>query len=258
VAVTDGEIETIEKDVRLSQLSTQWSMLTDAYDTSTEEFDRALKFQTLRYLGAVHRYFLKTVQDPEVVADLNQEFATRFLEGGFLRYDPKVGRFRDYLKRSVRNLMIDHHRRRAKSRHLDSDWERAIVDDESDELDDQFIEAWRGDILDRAWNALEDLERRTKLPHHTILKHRAQHPGETSEEMARALGAELGVPLSPGALRQRLQHARERWVGFIVDEVKLSLNSRKRSEVEEELADLRLLHLCKPVMNRLKLDLEED
>jgi hypothetical protein len=47
-------------------------------------------------------------------------------------------------------------------------------------------------------------------------------------------------------------------VGFIIDEVKLGLHKKTRSAVEEELADLRLLHLCKPVMNRLKLDLEDE
>lgn len=256
--MVDAEVETIDQDARLSQLSTEWSKLTYAYDASTEEYDRAVQFQTLRYLRAVHRYFLKTVHDPEVVADLNQEFAARFLEGSFFKYDPNRGRFRDYLKRSVRNLMIDHHRRRAKTRQIDSDWERAIVDDSSAELDDQFTDAWRSEILDRAWNSLEELQHRTKLPYYTVLKHRALHPGQSSEEMAAEVGKLIGQPLTPGAFRQRLQHARERWVGFIIDEVKISLRSKKRSDVEEELAELRLLHLCKPVMNRIKLDLEED
>jgi RNA polymerase sigma factor (sigma-70 family) len=255
--VADVPLETVDKDPRLSQLSTQWSMLTDAYDVSTAEFDRALQFQTLRYLGAVHRYFLKTVRDPDVVQDLNQEFATRFLAGSFLKYDPKLGRFRDYIKRAVRNLMLDFHRRRGKARQIESKWERSIVDETADAADETFIEAWRSEILDRAWTALEDLQRRTRVPYHTILKHRAMHPSQTSEQMAKQLGTVLGQPLSPGALRQRLQHARERWVGFMIDEVKTSLGTSKRSAVEEELGDLRLLHLCKPVMNRLKLDLED-
>ncbi|MFO0888441.1 MAG: hypothetical protein U0790_04755 [Isosphaeraceae bacterium] len=76
--------------------------------------------------------------------------------------------------------------------------------------------------------------------------------------MAEELGKVLGQEAHARRVRRRLQHARERWVEFIIGEVKLSLRSNKRSVVEEELADLRLLHLCKPVMNRLKLDLEED
>lgn len=251
--MTEIHLETVEKDPRLSQLSTHWTMLTNAYDVSTEEFDRALQFQTLRYLGAVHRYFLRTVRDPEVVEDLNQEFATRFLEGNFLKYDPKLGRFRDYIKRAVRNLMVDYHRGKARTRRIESDWEHAIIDDSASERDEEFIEAWRGEILDRAWNALEELQRRTKAPYYTVLKYRAQHPRQSSEEMATHLEKVLGQELTPAAVRNRLQHAREKWVGFIVDEVKLGLSDKSRSAVEEELADLRLLHLCKPVIERLKL-----
>jgi RNA polymerase sigma factor (sigma-70 family) len=258
VAVARVRIETVEQDPRLSQLSTQWTMLTDAYDVSTEEFDRALQFQTLRYLSAVHRYLLKTVHDPEAVQELNQEFATRFLEGNFLKYDPKIGRFRDYIKKAVRNLMVDYYRRKAKTRQIDTELARTIIDESSpNDSDDEFTDAWRSEILDRAWNSLEEFQRRTKVAHHTILKHRAQHPGQTSEQMAEDLGRILGQKLTPAALRNRLQHAREKWVGFIIDEVKLGLRKKTRSAVEEELADLRLLHLCKPVMNRLKLDLDE-
>jgi RNA polymerase sigma factor (sigma-70 family) len=257
-AVPDVQVEAIEKDPRLSQLSTQWTLLTNAYDVSTEEFDRALQFQTLRYLGAVHRYFLKTVRDPAVVDDLNQEFAARFLEGNFLKYDPKLGRFRDYIKRAVRNLMIDFHRRKARTKRLETDWERMIVDESSSDVDDKFTDAWRSEILDRAWNSMEELQKRTNVPYYTILKHRAKYPALSSEQLAEQLGRVLGLRLTPAAIRTRLQHAREKWVGFIVEEVMLGLQQKTRSAVEEELADLRLLHLCKPVMDRLKLDLQDD
>ena len=172
------EVEAVEKDPRLSELSTQWTMLFQAHHGTPEQMTDALRIMMLRYEGAVHRYFLKAVGDPEVVRELDQEFALRFLKGKFLKYDPKLGRFRDYVKRAVRNLMMDYHRQKGKTQRLDTDLRSGgrratrVVD----EIDEQIITAWRDELLDRAWNALEDLEKRTGQPHHTILKYRARNP----------------------------------------------------------------------------------
>ena len=253
------EVEAVETDPRLSELSTQWTMLFQAHHGTPEQMNDALRIMMLRYEGAVHRYFLKAVGDPEVVRELDQEFALRFLKGKFLKYDPKLGRFRDYVKRAVRNLMMDHHRQKGKTRHLDTDFDQAVVAGSSvDEIDEQIIDAWRDELLDRAWNALEDLEKRTGQPHHTILKCRARNPDLNSDQMARELAPVLGKSLSGGALRNRLQHAREKWVGLLVDEVKASLRTPSREDVEEELAELRLLRYCKPVMARLNFDLGQN
>jgi RNA polymerase sigma-70 factor (ECF subfamily) len=212
----------------------------------------------LRYSGAVHRYLLKTVGDIEEVRELDQEFALRFLKGNFLKYNPSYGRFRDYVKGAVRNLMIDYYRRKSRTRRLDTDMERTIVGASGlEDLDEQIIDAWRDDLLDRAWDALVSLEQRTGQPYHTVLKLRVTHPQDSSAQMAEKLGPKLGRTLSPGACRQLLQRAREKWAGSLIDEVKVSLKEPTRENVEEELADLRLLHLCKPVLKRLDFDAEE-
>jgi RNA polymerase sigma-70 factor (ECF subfamily) len=230
-------------------------MLFEANYGTPEQASDALRLLMLRYSGAVHRYLLKTVGDAEEVNDLDQEFALRFLKGKFLNYDPKVGRFRDYVKRAVRNLMIDYYRRKDKTRRLDTSMELKVVGQNGlEDLEERIIEAWRDDLLDRAWDSLHDHEKRTGQPYHTVLKFRVTHPDETAAEMAEQISPTLGRPLSAGAFRQLLQRAREKWAGSLIDEVKLSLKSPSRENVEEELADLRLLHLCKPVLNRLDLN----
>lgn len=244
--------EGIDREPRLSELSTHWTMLFEARHGTPEEASAALKLLMLRYSGAVHRYLLKAVGNAEVVKELDQEFALRFLKGSFLKYDPSVGRFRDYVKRAVRNLMIDYHRQKRKVKHLDSNLEVNLVDPGgSDDFDQQIIEAWRDDLLDRAWNALHSFEARTGQPYYTVLQFRVMHPNKTSAEMAAGLSPKLGRTLSAGAFRQLLQRAREKWAGSLIDEVKVSLRSPTRENIEEELADLRLLHLCKPVLNRM-------
>ncbi|WP_165221081.1 RNA polymerase sigma factor [Aquisphaera insulae] len=251
-------MERVKEEPRLCELSTNWTMLFRASHGTPEEVSDALKLMMLRYSGAVHRYLLKTVGDPDEVTELDQEFALRFLKGNFLKYDPTVGRFRDYVRGAVRNLMIDYHRRqtssRKKIRHLDTDLEATIVGESGLEgLDEQVDQAWRDDLLDRAWESLAELESRTGQPYHTVLKHRVRHPDQKSAQMAAALSPALGRTLTSGAVRQLLQRARERWAASLIDEVKLSLDAPTRDNVEQELADLKLLHLCKPILDRIDL-----
>ncbi len=250
-------VQDVARDPRLSELSTQWTMLFRAHHGSPEEVNDALRLMMLRYEGAVHRYLLKAVGDADAVRDLDQEFALRFLKGSFLKFDPSLGRFRDYVKRAVRNLMVDHYRGKGKTRHLDTALEMSIVgDDGAAELDEQFTTAWRDELLDRAWHALEAHETRTGNRFHSILKYRAQNPQLNSAQMAEQLAPVLGRAVTAGALRQLLQRSREQWVKYLIDEVKVSLKTPSRDEVEEELADLKLLELCKPVLNRLTFDME--
>jgi RNA polymerase sigma-70 factor (ECF subfamily) len=252
-------VEEVEKDSRLSELSTHWTMLFEANHGTPEQSGEALRLMMLRYSGAVHRYFLKIAGNAETARELDQEFAVRFLKGDFLKYDPRVGRFRDYVKRAIRNLLIDHLRRQGKTRHLDTQLEISIVDDTSVEDPDQrFIESWRSELLDRAWTALEDFERRTGQPYHRALRFRAKHPDLSSPEMARRLAPELGQSHSPGAFRQLLQRARDKWTEFLIDEVRVSLKTPSSDEIEEELAELSLLELCRPAMKRLGLNPERN
>ena len=156
-------MEDVEKDPRLSELSTNWTMLFEAHHGTPEQASDALRLLMLRYSGAVHRYLLKTVGNPEEVKELDQEFALRFLKGNFLKYDPSVGRFRDYVKRAVRNLMIDYHRRKGKTRRLDTSMELAVVGESGlEDFEERIIEAWRDDLLDRAWDSLQSYEQRAR------------------------------------------------------------------------------------------------
>jgi hypothetical protein len=203
----------------------------------------------LRYAGAVDRYLLKNTGDPHIAAELGQEFALRFLQGGFLKYDASLGRFRDYIKRALQNLIKDYYRRGRHHVPLDPDAEDGLA-----EFEEHFLESWRDELLDRAWDALEEHERRTGNRYHSILKYRARHPTLRSPEMATQLAPVLGRTISAGALRQLLYRSRDLWVKFLVDEVKVSLKSPTLENIEKELAELGLLELARPALHRLMLE----
>ena len=108
-------MEHVEPEPRLSQMSTHWTAVIEAHSGTPDQVNPAVSQLMCRYAGAVHRYFLKAVKDPSEAEELDQEFAVRFLRGDFRRCDPKRGRFRDYVKRSVQNMISDHFRRKKAS-----------------------------------------------------------------------------------------------------------------------------------------------
>ena len=169
----------------------------------------------LRYGGAVHRYLLASLRDVDAADELSQEFALRFLRGDFKNADPGKGRFRDFLKRSIYRLMVDYHRaRRARPRSLDESPEPAIDTDAWDrELDRQFLESWREQLMAHAWCALDRVQERRGQPFADVLRLRVASPGLRSPQLAERLSERLGptgqTGLGPTQPAPRPRHVRQ-------------------------------------------------
>jgi RNA polymerase sigma-70 factor (ECF subfamily) len=236
----------------LSQLSTEWSLVFLAHGDSPELAASAQVELMARYAGAVHRYLVSALHDHEAASELDQEFAVRFLRGDFHRADPARGRFRDFVRRSLRNLMIDYRRRSStRPRPMGDDLPEPldlITGDQ--EFDRRFIASWRSELLARAWDALARLQAETGQPYHTALRLRVENPKLHSPELAVQLSATLGRAISPGSARMMLQRARDRFVEFLMEEVSGSLVSPTPEELEQELIDLGLMEYCRPVLRR--------
>ncbi len=155
------------------------------------------------------------------------------------------------MKRAVQNLINDYYRRKRPNISLDYHFvEPAVEDSGLAQFENQFLESWRNDLLDRAWNALSELERSSRQPYFTVLRSRVEHPDLKSNELAKRLSAALGRPLTAGALRQALQRSRQKYVDYLIDEVLGSLDHPTRDALEEELSDLKLLDQCRPYLKR--------
>jgi RNA polymerase sigma factor (sigma-70 family) len=244
-------VEHVETEPLLSDLSTHWTVVFEAHSGKPGQMNMAVSELMCRYAGAVHRYLLKALKDPEAAAELDQEFAVRFLRGSFRHADPKRGRFRDYVKRAVQNLINDYHRRKRSDRSRNAAGAEPIVEDDGRaQFEQQFLESWRSDLLDRAWIALAALEKNTRQPYHTVLRIRVDNPALSSGQIAERLAVMLGRPLSPGAVRQALQRSRRKYVDFLLAEVLASLSCPTQNDLEEELSDLNLLDYCRPFMKR--------
>jgi RNA polymerase sigma factor (sigma-70 family) len=251
-------VEKQDWDPRLSQLSTEWTLVFQLQKGTPEQVGEAQVELMGRYAGAVHRYLLGALRDPEAAAELDQEFALRFIRGDFHRADPSRGRFRDFVKQALRNLMIDYQRRqKVRPRTLGDDFPDAAdpahsVDPNSQDsdFDRRFLGSWRSELLARAWEALAKLQTNTRQPYHTVLRLRVEHPEMHSPELAEMLSKDLGRRISAGGLRMALQRARDRFVEFLLQEVAGSLKTPTPELLEQELIDLRLLDYCRPALKR--------
>ena len=237
-------------DPRLSQISTQWTLVFQAHSGSPELVHEAQVALIDRYAGAIHRYLLCSVRDPDIAAELDQEFALRFLRGDFHRADPARGRFRDFVKRSVRNLMLNYLKsQKRRHRPLDAAPEPSIEAFETD-FDLQFAASWRQGLLDHAWKSLKDLQDRTGMSYYTVLWCRAENPDMHSPDLARTLSAQLGKPITASGVRQALLRARDKFAGFLLDEVSASLEHPTLDDIEQELIDLGLIGYCRDHLKR--------
>jgi RNA polymerase sigma factor (sigma-70 family) len=240
-----------DQDLRLSRISTLWSVVFAA-SKSSEEAQQAREKLLERYGGAVSRYLRGVVRNADVADDLGQDFAVRFLRGDFRRADPQRGRFRNLVKTALLNLVTDYFRRqKARPQLLPPDSpESAAAPYSAEDLDRSFLDSWRGELLARAWDALARQQEQSKQPFHTVLRFRADHPDLRASQLAEQLSRQLGKPVTENWVRQVLYRARKLFADFLIDDVMQSLSNPSLEQVEEELSELGLLTYCRPAMEQ--------
>src|SRR5947209_2066938 len=84
----------------LEQISTRWPLISDP-----GQF-------VLRYAPAIRRYLGAMLRASDVVEEVIQDFFLRVLQHRFTPEQVSRGRFRDYLKATVRNAALTHWRRK--------------------------------------------------------------------------------------------------------------------------------------------------
>jgi RNA polymerase sigma-70 factor (ECF subfamily) len=241
-----------DADQRLRQISTCWSLVFQAHRGQQSTVGEAQQELMQRYCGAVYRYLLGALRDPDAAEELAQEFALRFVRGDFHRANPESGRFRDFVKTAVYHLIVDYQRQRQK-RPGSLPCDSAFLPGEEGDVcraDAVFLDRWREEVLDRTWEALANLQRQSGQRYYTVLRWRAEHPDLPAARLAEELSAQGGVPVSEAGVRQTLHRAREKFADLLLEEVARSLQTTDKERLEEELIDLGLLPYCRPALAR--------
>ncbi len=230
---------------RLSRIQTQWSLVFNAHQEQAGAARADLSRLLARYSGATYRYLLGAVRDPDVADELAQEFALRFVRGDFHRANSERGRFRDYLKTALINLVNDHHRQQ-QDRPCALGVDPAAPTPPSLDTNADFLATWRTELLDRTWKALAEYNE----AYHAALRYRIENPDALSAQMAEHLTTSLGKPVNAPSARKMLERAHARFADLLVDEVACSIEAGSDVELERELVDLDLLRYCRSALQR--------
>jgi RNA polymerase sigma-70 factor (ECF subfamily) len=236
----------------ISQIETIWPVLYQAHGGSAPEANAAQQAVLQRYRPAVFRYLLVCLGSADAAEELFQEFALRFVRGDFKNANPEKGRFRDLLKTALYHLIVDYHklRRRGPPCLSPEAPEPAASAPSLPDGDRQFLDAWRADLLNRAWDSLAEEERRTGRPLHTVLHLRASQPELRSAQMAEQLAGRLGKGVSADWVRKCLHSARDKFADLLLGEVAASLRDPTPDSVAQELIDLSLFEYCRQALER--------
>jgi RNA polymerase sigma factor (sigma-70 family) len=235
----------------LSRISTLWSLVSLAHHEAGDEVRAAQHKLLERYSGAIRRYLLGALRDPDAAEDLLLDFVYRFLHGDMRHVDPRRGRFRDYVKGVLFHQIADYHKKRQRlPRQLPEEHpEPAAVCQPDAEQEQAFLASWRDELLTRAWASLAALDQANGQSFHAVLRFRAEHELH-SQEMAEQLSRLLGKPLSAAGVRKMLERARDRFADLLLDEIAQAVSDPSVEHLEEELIDLNLLEYCRSALER--------
>lgn len=235
-------------DNRLINVSTVWSLIKKAHNGVPAQEQSARQVLLDIYQAPIRRYLKTAVRDEDAVDEVFQEFALRVIGGSFHRANASRGRFRDYVKMTLRNLINNHY----KPRHtvglaFDPEMHDRPVPTVQD-ADEEFLSGWRTELLKRAWNALEAYRNNYYL----LLRLRSEHPEISSAQVAAALNEQTRPdrPLTEAGIRKMLQRARAYFVKALIKEVAQSLIEPTSEDIVNELIALNLLTFCEEELLR--------
>lgn len=207
-----------------------------------------------RYGGAVFRYLLGAVRDPDAAAELTQEFVVRFLRGDFHRANPDQGRFRDYLRTALINLAREYRRTMQRLPGPLNPDTPAPERPEPPDDDEMFLASWRAELLIRTWDALASAH----PTQHATLRARVAEPELPSHEIAQRVTTALGRTVTAAAVRKALQRAHENFAELLVQEVADSLGEPSPNDLMAELRALDLLRYCRSAIENRNQRMESE
>ena len=209
------------------------------------------------YQIPIRKFFLCLCNSPTQAEDQFQDFAVKFLEGAFSKYDPEKGRFRDYLKQSLRHQVRKQYRK-SKKAELSMPEDMDAVDpnliqpvdaalSEFDAMEGEQIKQlveqdMHADELDGE-NHFHSLLKfaidfqRVRLAATTDVQGRSKIP---VSEIVRFLGEQFGEVVSKDTAKQRMFRAKRAYASKIISEIGVRIGDTSPRAIRAASHELRL------------------
>jgi RNA polymerase sigma factor (sigma-70 family) len=222
---------------RLEDISTKWNLISDPAHF------------VLRNAPAIQRYVGALVRNRHDAEEVTQEFFLRVTQHGLFRLARK-GRFRDYLKKVVRNAALNHLRRNHAPKPIGFSILQDSLADKTQAAADQIWAAeWCKGLLERACRALEEHQRRSPGNlSHIVLNMLVDHPLDDSKTLAARTSAVIGRPLRAEAFRKQVSRTRRLLAKLLVKEVAQTLDDPTPQQIKDELIELALWEYIRPYL----------
>jgi RNA polymerase sigma-70 factor (ECF subfamily) len=225
--------------------TTSWTQVLAAREAPSTESRQALEALCQAYWYPLYAFVRRQGHGPEESRDLTQGYFAQLLEKGYLEdFDPALGRFRVFLKASVKNFL-------SKERDKAHAWKRGgharIVSLDADDVEGRYRyepvdRLTPEEIFERRW-ALTLLERVLEKLHHEFEEAdrgrefemlKGYLTGEEAKVPYREVAAELGS--SETAVRTSVHRLRQRFGKLLREEIAETVASP--NEVEDEMRHL--------------------
>jgi RNA polymerase sigma-70 factor (ECF subfamily) len=225
--------------------TTSWTKVLVAREAASTESRQALEALCRNYWYPLYAFVRRQGHDADEARDLTQAYFAELLEKGYLEdYDPSRGRFRVFLKASVRHFLS---KQREKARtwkrggrtevlSLDADAiESRYRDEPADRLtpEEIFERRWTLTVLERALGRLRH-EQEAAGRGADFARVEGFLTGEDTQTPYRDVAAALGT--SEGAIRTTVQRLRKRFGTLLRDEIADTVSSP--DQVDDELRHL--------------------
>jgi DNA-directed RNA polymerase specialized sigma24 family protein len=239
----------------LGELSTYLPDLDAAH--RQDEPELAQNAQTrllLRYRRPILRYVRHALPNQDDCELIFQNFAINFVQGKYRGFDPGRGRFREYLKRALFNLVHDYYRENHTPRRVQLDVNNISVAVQPRQTEvDPFQALWSEEVVKRGLDKLDQREREKPRSFvGSVIRLKAENPARRSADLARILTARKGIPVTAEKVRKDTHLARGLLIHYVIEEVRSTLGNPSLDDLEEELIDLGLHSLCKTAIQDLR------
>jgi DNA-directed RNA polymerase specialized sigma24 family protein len=209
-----------------------------------------------RYHLAARKYVAKLVcGDEDATQEILVELMNKFRDGLVKKWQGRgQGRFRDYLKTTLRNEVRDYARQQSRRREqLWSDLAHLPDVEAPSDAPDTWISDYVQDLLARVRKKIAVSSSDPVIL--AILESGSAEEDMTSAELAARLSERTGIPFSAASVRQRKHRVLPLFARLLRDEVASELESPTPESVE---AELRILGLLRYVEKYLKETAEDD